>query len=192
MDLMAADRKKTVAALALVAIMAVMWFRVLTGRKPGSAHAAPDSQQTQGQERPQIDVRFLELPHIPGRNDCIGRNFFAVHHWDGFPTNSDRESTGTDPEVHAVTTDPTQEVVAQVAQRLTVEAVLWSEHPKAFINDQLFQAGDTLSLKDGAESYVFEVVQIEADAVLVRCRERQVTLKLAQLNDVSTNRHVLE
>ncbi len=185
MDYMAADRKKTVAAFALVTIMAIMWFRVLTGRKPGSANAATDAQQPQGQEQPQMDVRFHELPHIPGRNDCIGRDFFTVYDWDGFPTNSDRESTGTDPEVHAVPTDPTQEVVTRVAQGLNVEAVLWSENPQAFINDQLFQVGDTLTRKDGAESYVFEVVRIEADAVLVRCRERQLTLKLAQSDDVS-------
>ena len=182
---MAADRKKTVAAFALVTIMAIMWFRVLTGRKPGSANAAAEAQQSQGQAQRQTDVRFYALPRIPGRNDRIGRNFFTVHDWDGFPTNSDRESTSTDPEVQIATTDPTQEVVARVAQGLNVEAVLWSENPKAFINDQLFQVGDTLTRKDGAESYVFEVVRIEADAVLVRCRERQLTLKLAQSDDVS-------
>jgi len=185
-DHMAADRKKTVAAFALVAIMAIMWFRVLTGREPGSAQATPDpQQQTQDQEKPQVDIRFRELPVIPGRNDCIGRDFFTVQDWDGFPRDSDRETQSTDPEVRVVAPDPTQEVVARVAQKLKVEAVLWSENPKAFINDQLFQMGDTLNCKDGTEFYVFEVVRIEADSVLVRCRERQLTLKLAQSNDVS-------
>ena len=185
MNYMAADRKKTVMAVVLVAIMGVMWFRVLTQRKPGAAGAATDDALTQGQSEPQINVRFHELPYIPGRNDRIGRDFFSVREWDGFPGDSDQESTSTDPEVHVTTTDPTQEVVARVAQGLTVEAVLWSEDPKAFINDQLFQVGDSITLEDSAESYEFEVVRIEANAVLVRCRERQLTLKLAQSNDVN-------
>ena len=62
---------------------------------------------------------------------------------------------------------------------------MWGDSPRVSINDQLLRAGETLKLKDGTDTYEFEVVQIEADSVLVRCRERDLTLKLAQSNDVS-------
>ena len=83
-----------------------------------------------------------------------------------------------------MTPDRTQEVIIRVAQKLKLEAVLWSENPQIFANDQFWQVGDTIKLKEGTDSYEFEVVRIEADSVLVRCRERELTLKLAQSNDV--------
>ena len=182
---LAADRKKTVVAIALVAIMAIMWFRVLTGRKPPSAVASEASQNAQEQNKASVEVRFHDLPIIPGRNDHINRDFFAVQDWDGFSRDSNEDMTGTDPEVHVVAPDRTQEVVARVAQRLKLEAVLLTENPQAFVNDQFMHVGDTLRLKDGTDTYVFEVVRIEADAVLVRCKERQLTLRIAQSNDVN-------
>jgi hypothetical protein len=76
-------------------------------------------------------------------------------------------------------------VIARVAQRLKLEAVLESGKPQIFANNKLLYVGDTLALKNGTDTYVFEVVQIEADSVLVRCREQELTLKLAQSTDVN-------
>lgn len=181
---LAAGGKKTVLAIGLVAIMAIMWFRVLTSRGPQSAAAEPP-QDIQQQDGTFVQVRFHSLPVIPGRNDRIQRNFFTVEDWNGFSRDVNDETTSTDPEVHVATPDRIGEVIAQVAQRLKLEAVLWSEDPQIFINDTLLKVGGTLSLKDGADAYVFEVVRIEAETVLVRCRERELTLKLAQSNDVN-------
>lgn len=181
---LAAGGKKTVLAIGLVAIMAIMWFRVLTGRGPQSATAKPpqDIQQLDGTP---VQVSFHSLPVIPGRNDRIQRNFFTVADWNGFSRETNSETTSMDSEVHVATPDRIREVIARVAQRLKLEAVLWSEDPQIFINDTLLKVGGTLSLKDGADTYVFEVVRIEADTVLVRCRERELALKLAQSNDVN-------
>lgn len=182
---LAADRKKTVVAIALVAIMAIMWLRVLTGRKPQSVAASESLQNAQEQNKAAVEVRFHDLPIIPGRNDRIDRNFFTVQDWDGFPRDSNKDTAGTDPEVPVVPSDRTREVVARVAQRLKLEAVLLTENPQAFVNDRFVHVGETLELRDGTDTYVFEVVRIEADSVLVRCKERQLTLRLAQSNDVN-------
>jgi len=185
MNYLAAGGKKTVLAIGLVAIMAIMWFRVLTGRKPQSAAASNPLQNAQEQDRSPVQVRFHDLPIILGRNDRIDQNFFAVQDWNGFSRNSNNEDASTDPEVHVVAPDRTREVIARVAQRLKLGAVLWSENPQIFANDQLLHVGDTIKLEEGTDTYKFEVVQIEADSVLVRCRERELTLRLAQSNDVS-------
>lgn len=185
MGYLVADGKKTVVAVGLVAIMAMMWFRVLTGRKPQSAAAKQPSEQTQKENTASVNLRFHDLPTIPGRNDRLDRNFFAVENWDVFSRDVSRHTSSTGSEVHVVAPNRTQEVIVKVAQRIRLEAVLWSDNPQIFANDQLLRVGDTLRLKDGTETYVFEVVQIEADSVLVRCREQQLTLKLAQSNDVN-------
>jgi hypothetical protein len=184
MNYLAAGGKKTVLAIGLVVIMAIMWFRVLTGHKPQSAASKPLLNSPEQDQSP-VQVRFHNLPIIQGRNDRIDQNFFTVQDWNGFSRDANKENAGTDPEVHVVAPDRTQEVIARVAQRLKLGAVLWSENPQIFANDQFYQVGDTIKLQEGADTYKFEVVQIEADSVLVRCRERELTLNLAQSNDVS-------
>jgi len=182
---LAADRKKMAVAIGLIAIMGIMWFRVLTGRKPQSAAAAKPPEAPQKETKTAVKLRFHDLPTIPGRNDQINRNFFTVENWDGFSRESSKHAASTGSEVQVVTPNRTQEVIVRVAQKIRLEAVLWSENPQIFANDRLLRVGDTLELKEGTGTYVFEVIQIEADSVLVRCREQELTLKLAQSTDVN-------
>jgi hypothetical protein len=183
MGYLAQDRKKTVAAVALVAVMAFMWFRVLLGRKPESADASQKQKQAATGDDQALSVRFHDLPIIPGRNDCISRDFFAVQDWKRFRKGSHVVIATTNAKVPVATPDRTQEAVARVAERLNLEAVLLTEDPQVFVNNQLMRVGDTLNVEEGAETYNFEIVRIEADSVLVRCRERQLTLKVAQANE---------
>jgi len=183
MGYLAQDRKKTVAAVALVAVMALMWFRVLLGRRPESADASQRQEQAATQDDRSLSVRFHDLPIISGRNDRINRDFFAVQDWKRFRKSSHVVIANTNAKV-PVATDRTQEAVARVAERLNLEAVLLTEDPQVFVNNQLMRVGETLSVEEGTETYDFEVVRIEADSVLVRCRERQLTLKVAQSNDL--------
>ena len=180
---LAQDRKKTVAAIALIAIMAVMWSRVLLGRKPESADASASRNKAATQEDYHAAIRFQELPIIPGRNDRINRDFFAVEDWKRFRKSSHVVIAGGDARTPVVSSDRTREAVARVAERLNLEAVLLTKNPQVFVNNQLMNEGDTLSVEEGAETYDFEIVHIEADSVLVRCRERQLTLQVAQSND---------
>lgn len=178
------DKKKTVVAVGLVAIMAIMWFRVLTGGKPKTAAAKPPATAP-ATTTTSAKLRFHDLPIIPGRNDRIDRNFFAIDDWNGFSREPNTRAASTGSEVHVVAPDRTREVIIRVAQRLKLEAVLESGKPQIFANNKLLYVGDTIPLKDGTDTYVFEVVQIEADSVLVRCREQELTLKLAQSTDVN-------
>jgi len=180
LDHLMIDRKKTTVALGLIAIMAIMWGRVLLGRRPGSAVARePASRPAVQQEQP-MKVRFVELPKLPGRNDSIERDFFAVQDRACLRQNAGARNPSTDPEVRVVSPDHAQEVIRRIAQRLKVEAVLWSENPQAFINDQLRRVGEKITMKEGTGSFEFEVLRIYEDSVLVGCNGTQLTLKLAQ------------
>jgi len=184
LDHLAAEKKKTAFALSMLAVMAFMWFRVLTGHRPGPAAAAATVQQEQASlQKPPQNIRYLELPGLPGRNDYINRDFFAARNWECFRQNSgSRQGPGT--AVHATASDRAQEVAARLGQKLKLAAVLRDGNPRAFINDRLVCLGDRLTVHDGQDTCDFEVLRIYEDSVLVGCNDTQLTLKLTQHLDV--------
>jgi len=181
LDRLRAGGKKTVVACALVSIMLFMWVRVLTGHRPAAADAVSPSRPaaTLAGTGP-AKVTFVELPKMPGRHDSIARDFFAAPDGSFIRRNTADRNTGTEKEVPIVSSYSVQEVVQRVARKLKLEAVLWSESPRAFLNDQLLSVGSKLTVKDGSASYEFEVLQINMDSVLVGCEDMHLTLKLAQ------------
>ena len=177
--------KKTAMACALVLIMLFMWVRVFLGHRPAAAGATPQAPQAQtAVRRPPAKVQRLELPRIPGRHDALPRDFFTMKDPASFGRHSARRSAGTETEVPVVSTQNAEEVIQRVARTMKLEAVSWSESPRIFINDQLLEVGGRFLVKDGTQSYEFEVLQIYVDSVLVRCNEVQLTLKLAQSLEV--------
>jgi hypothetical protein len=177
--------RRTGFAIALVIVMAVMWIRVFTGQKPRAAEARPDgTPPTDEPQKQPPTVRLVDLPLEPGRNDRIHRDFFTTQDWSRFSSVSKPQSTGSETEVQTVASKRTNDVIEKLAKTLRLEAVLWSADPQAFVNDRLVRLGDTIALSDGSDAYVFEVVQIKEDAVLVTCRDRQWTLKLSSPADV--------
>ena len=120
---LAAEKKKTVLALGLIALMAFMWVRVLGKKTPATANAASTAPQADlnGQSNSQIQVSFIELPQVPGRNDVMTRDFFDPVGWHGFIKNGEgRNQAGN--EVNHVSTDASGEVITQIAQKLQLEA----------------------------------------------------------------------
>lgn len=184
LDHLAVNGKKTVLALALLVFMGFLWIRVLTGQKPGSAAAAQGrGPAAQAQPETAKNLRFVELPRLPGRNDSIHRDFFTIPDRTPFRKNGARDA-GTEPEVQTSSSNRAQEVIQRVAQRLKLTAVSLSENPQAFINDRLLRVGDRLTLKEGAKVIEFEVLRIYENSVLVGCEDTQLTLKLAQSLEV--------
>lgn len=180
------DGKKTGIAITLVVVMAIMWLRVLSGQKPKSAEARANTTQTEeGTSKKTTRVRFVELPVETGRNDRIHRDFFTAQDWGRFSVVSKSRSTGSVKEVQTVASNRKEEVITRLAKTLRLEVVvLLNENPQAVINERTVSIGGTFALKDGADVYEFEVVQIEEDTVLVQCEDRQFLLKLSHPTDV--------
>ncbi len=173
--------KKTAVAGALVSLMLFMWARVLIGHRPAAAGAVSRSRAAAtASGTGAVKVTFVELPKTPGRHDTIARDFFAAPEGSFLRRNTADRNIGTEKEVPIVSSSNVQEVIQRVARKLKLEAVLWSESPRAFLNDQLLSVGSKLTVKDGTASYEFEVLQIYMDSVLVVCDDMQLTLKLAQ------------
>jgi hypothetical protein len=173
---LAAEKKKSITALCLIAVMAFMWLRVLSGRIPETAGAAPmHEEMTEGQSNSESKISFIELPKVKGRNDVLARDFFAV---DG----GSLSGTG---EVNVVSKNGDEEYVNRIAEKLKLAAIELGENPQVFINDKLLSVGDKLIVRDGVNTYECEVIGIEKNMVFMRCGEAEITLKLMQTIDTA-------
>jgi len=176
-----AEKKKTVLALCLIAVMVLMWARVLGKKTPQAADASivtqQDNSDASGSES-KLKISFIELPEITGRNDVITRDFFDSNKWRNFSEGSKSGGIG---EV-SVSEGGSEEFARRIAEKLRLEAIGLSENPQAFVNNKLLSVGDKLIVVDGVDTYECEVVKIEENAVLIECQGAQITLKLKQLN----------
>ncbi len=181
-----AERKKTVLAVCLISVMAFMWVRVLTKDRPKAADAAsttPTNQADNGTDA-QSKISFVQLPKIPGRHDAITRDFFTPDDWWTSKRSEGQKSSGTG-EVKVFSTAGDQEVISSVAAKLNLEAIAFGRTPWAFISGKLLSVGDKLAVKEGAETFECEVIQIEPNTVVIRCRQAEITLKLRRVTEVS-------
>ncbi|MHC4426265.1 MAG: hypothetical protein ACYSYV_09230 [Planctomycetota bacterium] len=176
---LAAEKKKSVIALCLITVMVLMWVKALTKKAPAGAEAAPVTEQSsvEGPSNPESKISFIELPKVAGRNDVIARDFFASNGWRHFVDGQGQKSVGIQ-EVNIVSKDGSKEVVKKVAEKLKLQAIMVSRNPRAFINDKVLSVGDKVLIDDGVGTYEFEVVEIKENAVVIDCREAEITLKL--------------
>ena len=181
---LAVEKKKTVTALCLIALMVFMWARVLSKKTPETA-AAVMSQNNMNPDimgsNSETNISFIELPKVTGRNDVLTRDFFAVGDWKDFIGN--RENKNLTEDVNVVSRN-NKEVMKRVAEKLKLEAIGLDGNPQVFINSKLLSLGDTLLVRDGGNTYECEVVSIEENAVLLRCGEAEITLKMTKVIEV--------
>lgn len=182
---LAAEKKKAVAAC-LIAVMAIMWVRVLTKQAPEAAEAVSMTEQlnAEGTSNRELNVSFIELPQVAGRNDVITRDFFASSDWRHFESGKERNLAVIE-EVKVVSKNGNEEVIRKVAEKLKLEAiVVLSNNPRAFINNKVISVGDKVLIRDGVDIYECEVIEIKEkeNKVVIKCREAEVTLRLTQVS----------
>ena len=172
---LAAEKKKAVLALCLISLMAFMWIKVLTKTSPQAAEAELIAELImETQSEPELEISFIELPRVAGRNDIVTRDFFDSDGWQSFVGGRGLKSVAVE-EIDIVSKNDDQEVIRRkVADNLKLEAIVSSEDPLAFINDKVLRAGDKLFVGDGIESYECEVVEIKENIVVIRYRESKI------------------
>lgn len=182
---LAAEKKKAVTASCLVAVMAFMWFRVLTNESPETAEGALVTDElniggTLGQE---LKISFVELPQVAGRNDVIARDFFVSNGWWQFDGGKGRNLAVIE-EVNIVSKDGNEEVIRKVAKKLKLEAIVLSTNPRAYINNKVMSVGDRVLIVEGVDTYECEIVAIEENTVVMKCREAEITLRIKQVSTI--------
>jgi preprotein translocase subunit YajC len=181
MGQLAAEKKKAVTTLCLILVMAFMWLRVLTKNAPEASQASLITGQLNSQDQvsQELNVSFIELPKVAGRNDVITRDFFTSNGWRYFG-NGQKEKAVIE-EVNIVSKNGNEEVIRKVAEKLKLEAtVVLGTNPRAYINDKVVSVGDKVLIRDGIDTYECEVIEIKENTVVIKCREAEVTLKLTQ------------
>jgi len=175
----AAEKKKSVMAVCLIALMTLLWVRVLTKNSPQTAESAPvaDQLSLEDQTSTKSQISYIELPRIAGRHDVIARDFFASDGWRNFVGGKGRNLASVE-EVNIISRDVSEEVIRKVAEKLKLGAVILSDTPLAFINDKVRKVGDIVLINDGADKYECEVVEIRENTVVMKCREAEIRLKL--------------
>ena len=175
---LAAEKKKTVTALCLIAVMVFMWARVLGRKTPETAEAAlkqgevdPDTSESNSQ----LKISFIELPKVAGRNDVLTRDFFAADGWWDF-----LDGGGSNKDVKVVERGGSGEIGRRFAEKLRLEVIVMGKNPRAFINDKLLAVGDKLLVTIDGVQYECEVVGIDEETVFIRCGEIEITLELTQ------------
>lgn len=177
----AAEKKKAGIALCLIAIMAVMWVKVLTKKGPEISKASPVAEATDDSDLDEaINITYVDLPRIPDRDDLISRDFFASEGWEDFRTGDATAKIVEGEDFSIEKTGGTKAIAGIVAQHIKLGAIIMEERPQAFINDKFRSAGDTLTLTDGSETYECEVVEVRKNSVLIRCKDAEIVLKLIE------------
>lgn len=177
---LAADKKKAVTAACLVAVMVLMWGKLLLKKGPDSAMAGANAGGTVEAQatEPEVKVSYISLPQITGRNDVITRDFFSPAGWRGFGIGTEvDDSTGSD-DREVVSDSSSEKILARIEGRLELQGVLNSEPPQASINNKLVMIGDIIKVDSGDETYECEVTEIEENRVSLQYREVKVVLKL--------------
>ena len=181
---MGADRKKVGIALLLVAVMVLMWVRVLLRGGPktaqaGSAVGLSASRADAGDN--ELKVAFIELPKVKGRNDMLVRDFFRSNRWRDFGKGGASNSSVS--EVNVAAHSGQAAMIRRVAANLKLQAILIGEKRQAFVNDRVLHSGEQFLLKIGEDTYECEVVSIDEDKVVIGCGKSQVVLKLSQQSE---------
>jgi hypothetical protein len=177
-----AEKKRTVMALCLVAVMVFMWVRVLTKKAPKAADAALVTNQTSIDDESEVElnISYVQLPKVAGRDDVVTRDFFASKGWRAFVDAQGRNSAGGG-EVNIVSKGGSEELIRAVAEKLKLEAIGLGMSPHALINNEMLSVGDKILIHDVVGVYECEVVEIREDAVVIRGQEAEITLKLTQV-----------
>ena len=177
----AAQKKKSVMAVCLIALMVFMWVRVLKNKAPQTAGAAVVTQKaTEGRSDSAGKISFVELPVITGRNDVLTRDFFVVDNWQSFLAGQNGKNSGDIGDVNVLAGDGTGKTLKQVAEKLQLEVIELGRNPHAFINGKLLSVGDKFDVKDGINTYECEVIGIEENTVFIRTGEAKISLRLAK------------
>lgn len=175
---LAAQKKKSIIAVALVTLMVFMWIRLLAGKGTQSARASvasPLAAANAQSAAAEAKVVLVKLPFVQGRHDVLERDFFKI----------DAQAFGAAGQVSIVSADGGNQSARQLAQRLRLEAICMGPQPQAFINNELVTVGQTLVVVDGSKSYECEIKSIKENSVLVKCGTTEVELKLKEINYMS-------
>ena len=178
---------KTIAAVALMSVMVLLWGRVLLrGRDGGPADAgAAEMQQAEAVQTPAekaMQVVPVELPFEQGRHDRLTADIFSVGQWEALNAEPEPEP---EPAVQVPETPESRDRrhIEKVAGLLKLEAIIRDAEGKpvqVFVNDSILTVGSVLTVEEGPEAYELVLTTINQNEVTFDWNGASITLKMTE------------
>ena len=183
---LAAEKKKIVAAVVLITLMVFMWVKMLTkGATPAGAQVAIAAEAAKMTEQSKsTKITFVDLCEIAGRHDVLKIDFFDSKGFNAFKKDGEGDNLIEIEEIGKGGNGKDAKIL-QLAKGLKLCAITPGDNPEAFINDELVSVGGKLFIEQSDEVYEFEVVAIEDDNVVVRCKTVTVIIKMSQSSELA-------
>lgn len=177
---------KTIAMVALLGVMGILWGRVLLKDGPekaaaGQVESSLAQQGIQSEQPVSLEIESIELPQISGRNDCLTNNFFVANDWNALRLNGNvnNEINTSDDSIERAL----KLKLEQISKRLTLEAVIkdggGTPH-QAFIDGKILSVGNTLTVQEGPDQYVLTLKNISENEVTFSWNKVSVVLKIPE------------
>ncbi|MCI0498223.1 MAG: hypothetical protein L0Y36_00880 [Planctomycetales bacterium] len=183
---------KVMVMTVLIAVMGILWGRVLLRGKSGPAAAGaqetaavqPDIQSTPVSAG--IRISPVALPNRPGRNDILSKDVFSGATWTAFDFYQSSGSRGSVTPNGGSAGTGDQSKLERIAARMTLEAVIKGDNGtpcRVFVNGKILTVGSTLTVKEGPDQYVLIVTDIKENKVEFSWNTVSVVLKMAEANN---------
>jgi len=175
---------KTAAAICLMALMGVLWLRVLTrGRSGPSAAEAASAAEVSVAAQPAAPLRIVPvtLPVVQGRNDVLTRDFFSSANWPGF-LQSDKKPQADLSEQQQL--EKQRQDFDAMAKTINLDAIIQAsgdQPARVCVEGKVLSQGQTLTIKRPSENYELTVSEIGEYQVVLTWNQWSVILKMAQV-----------
>jgi hypothetical protein len=178
----AAQRKKLIVAMCLLAVMAILWVRLFAGKsKPKAATA---EMITAAAAAPVVSageqVMFVDLPVIDGRHNTLANDFFDAKFFNEL---SSQESAGS--ETNGFKGNSNSGSITAAVDAMELVAIVNDTKPQAFIEDKLLEEGQSFRFVFHEQGYEFKVIKIYDNKVDLECNGIKVTKKIPELSSRS-------
>ena len=189
---------KTIAAIALVSLMLMLWMRVLLTGKNGPKAAKAQSQSSQqdsqavlqSQTTADVEVVPAELTVVTGRNDRLTNNVFSAENWKAFEFHKKVEKTVA-PVVQVTPQEDPQEKIRKahqanldkISKTLTLEAVIHGadgKPSKVFVDEKILTVGTVLTVQEGPETYELMLTELNEKEALFTWDEFSMVLRITE------------
>jgi hypothetical protein len=179
-----AQKKKSVAAIVLIILMVLLWIRVLSRKdQQHSTAMGMGVMNTVQKVDSHVNVDYVDLPVLKGRNDVLLHDFFRVTDWQKFIRDG-KNGIGLE-EVTVKSKQGSEEMLRRLAGNIKLEAIILGSEPKVFMNDQILGVGSKFAVTEGQEKYECEIKMIEEDRMVIKVKEAEIMLKLSQASQTS-------
>lgn len=173
--------RKGVIAIGLILVMVFMWVRLLMSGESGPDKAdggpiPPESLPVAVQSATVFSR--IELPVIAGRNDDISHEMFTKDGWKGTEDGKVTVETNNAADL-ALKSQETR--IRKLAGSLHLGAIIdggGAKGYKAFIDGELISVGSRLAVRQEGRTYVFTVVNVLKDRVILKWKEFTIAIKM--------------